>query len=520
MRISDSRGVRRPADVEAGPDDASSRDVPVRVLIRLSGEITTKARRARARFLRTLADNLREAGHAGGWDCRVSDEWSRLFLEAPDVGVLEQIARVFGISSFSVVEAECAARLEEIVRVGAELYGERVRGRRFAVRARRSGRHPFDSQDVMRELGAALNREAVVDLEEPEIEVQVEVRGGRAYLYSERVLGAGGLPLGVQRRAVALLSGGFDSAVAAWMMLRRGVALDYAFCNLGGGAYRRLVLEVAKSLADRWSFGTQPEMHILDFGPVAGELRAKVRPGYQQLVLKRWMYRAASRIAAERGADAIVTGEAVGQVSSQTLTNLRAIEEAAEVPVLRPLVGFDKGEIIQRARDIGTHDLSSRVREYCAISPGRPVTAARPEAVGREEAALDPSILETVLAGRDVLALRSLDTMDIVAPALFVEDVPEGAIVIDTREEAEYRSWHWPGSIRRDFDELLRRYGELDRDEEYVLYCAQGLRSGQLAERMQAAGYEAYSFRGGLPGLRRLAARRGLVRVDVGSEDS
>ncbi|MEJ2185682.1 MAG: THUMP domain-containing protein, partial [Gemmatimonadota bacterium] len=220
---------------------------------------------------------------------------------------------------------------------------------------------------------ALLPHSAGVDLDHPDLVVRVEVRDDRAYLFGDRIDGAGGLPLGVEGRALGLISGGYDSAVAAWLLLKRGVNLDYVFCNLGGDAYERAVVQVAKVLADDWSYGSRPRLHVVDFGAPVDELRAKVKQSYWQVVLKRLMYRAASWIGEELGSGAIVTGEAMGQVSSQTLTNLRAIEPASSLPVFRPLLGFDKNEIIERAQHVGTAGLSEQVKEYCAIAPGRPV---------------------------------------------------------------------------------------------------------------------------------------------------
>src|SRR5690606_21249373 len=151
-----------------------------------------------------------------------------------DPAELEVLSRIPGVSSYSVVRARSAATLDDIVATGVEHFADEVHDRTYAVRARRSGTHPFSSGDVMRRLGAALNPGATVDLTNPDVEVKVEVRDETAYFYSGRVQGVGGLPLAVEGRAVCLLSGGFDSAVAAWMMLKRGVQLDYVFCNLAG----------------------------------------------------------------------------------------------------------------------------------------------------------------------------------------------------------------------------------------------------------------------------------------------
>ena len=487
---------------ESAHPDTSPR---VRALLRYSGEIATKSRQTRNRFQRRLADNLRDALDAAGVEATVERRWSRLFVESEDEGALRVLPRIFGLSSFSRIEAECEADLETIVETGRRLFHDRVRGHTFAVRARRSGEHDFRSYDVQRELGTALNPGAEVDLDEPEVEVRVEVRDDRAYLFSERRDAPGGLPLGVQGKALVLLSGGFDSAVAAWMTLRRGVEADYLFCNLGGGAYRRMVLEVAKVLADGWSFGSRPRIHVVDFGPVVERMRERVDPSYLQVVLKRLMYRAGDSVARDAGADALVTGESVGQVSSLTLRNLRAIDDGADLPVLRPLVGFDKEQIVARAREIGTFELSSKVREYCALTGDHPVTAASPDRAREEEEAVEADLLSRAVEAREVVDLRELRDADLAAASLFVSRVEEDAVVIDTRDREAFERWHWEGAERRDFSELSEDFGELDPESTYVLVCERGTKTAHLAERMQAEGYEAYSFRGGARALQRQA---------------
>lgn len=475
------------------------------ILVRLAGELATKSRRTRGNFLRRLGRNLKDALETTGAPFEVESSWGRMYVRtaSPESGTL--FGRIFGISSTSSVDVMVAAELDEIVRAGEAQFRDRVAGRTFAIRARRSGSHPFSSRDVMVRLGAALlPHSRGVDLDRPDVTVQVEVRDENAYLFGERTPSPGGLPVGVEGRAVALISGGYDSAVSAWLMLKRGIALDYVFCNLGGEAYERSVVQVAKVLADDWSFGTHPRIHVLDFGPVLDEMRAKSRASYWQLVLKRLMYRAASRIGEELGADALITGEAVGQVSSQTLTNLRALEPAADLPVFRPLLGFDKEEIIERAKHIGTAALSEQVKEYCAIAPGKPVTAARVDAVAAEEAKVDLGVLDTAHASRRVLNLRRLTPTDLVAPYLFTTEIPEGAVVLDCRPPAQYRAWHLRGAENRQETELLRHFRQLDRDKTYVLYCAHGIQTAYLAERMQRAGYEAYSLRGGVRAAMRL----------------
>jgi len=482
---------------------------PSLILVRLAAELATKSNRTRRRFQERLAGNIRDALEASGIDGSVEDHWSRLFVEASEPRSVELLARVFGVSSASVVDARIDADLEAIVETGHALYADRIGGGTYAVRCRRVGSHDFSSRDVKERLGAALNPYGEVDLDEPGFTAAVEVRHDVAYLYHARVPGPGGLPLGVEGKAVCLISGGFDSAVAAWLMLKRGVSVEYVFCNLAGAAYERAVISVAKVLADEWSYGDRPRIHVVDFEELVDHLRERATPRYWQVVLKRLMYRTAERIAREIGAEAIVTGESIGQVSSQTLGNLRAIDEVADLPVFRPLVGLDKQEIIERADRIGTSALSARVREYCAILPDRPVTHARPEAARDEEAKLELDRIERLVGKRKVLDLRDLDPFDLVEPYIFADEVPEGAVVIDCRTAEEYASWHYPGAERRSPRDLATHMGQLDKERTYLLYCARGVQTAHLAELMQRAGFEAYSFRGGVRGLRDRAGERG-----------
>lgn len=471
-------------------------------LVRLSAELSIKGSGTRRRFMRRLGDNLRDALKSTGSTFQVESQWNRIFVRTARRDDLQVISRVPGISSYSVVVARCRADLEEIVRTGVEHFGPAVRGRSYAVRARRTGTHAFSSNDVMRQLGAALNPGARVDLTDPEVEVEVEVRDEEVYFFSGRVQGPGGLPLAVEGSALCLLSGGFDSAVAAWMMLKRGVELDYVFCNLAGDAYERSVARVGKILADSWSYGTRPRLHVIDFAEVLDDLRAATQPRFWQVVLKVAMYRAAEQIAAERNALAIITGEAIGQVSSQTLGNLAAIDAASRAPIFRPLIGFDKKEIVEISRTLGTFPISSTVKEYCAIAPGKPVTNATAEQVAREAERLDPTVLERAVEKRKILDLRALQSADLILDYLYTDDVPHDAVVLDLREEEEWEEWHYRGALNRPAWQLTAEPRSVDRDRSYVLYCDQGVQAAQVAEVMQRAGIEAYAFRGGTQAIR------------------
>lgn len=509
----------KPPDRDTGPRAEDADAPPILLLLRFSGDLTTKADATRRRMTSRLVENLRQSLKASGRAGRVLRDRNRLFVELEptadpalpgDDAMAERLARVFGIQSVSVTHAVPWSGLDDVVRVGTDFGAPHVRGRRFAIRARRVGDRgevPIRSGEIEKELGTALLPLATrVDLSNPETTVHVEVDPDRAYYFVASAAGAGGLPLGTGGRAVSLLSGGFDSPVASWRMLRRGVALDYVFCNLGGRQHELETLQIAKRLADRWQAGTRPRFHSIDFDPLSREIQAKVAMRYWQIALKRLMLRAAEAVGASWEAGAIVTGEAIGQVSSQTLQNLSVISDGARLPILRPLVGNNKEEIIAESKRVGTHDLSAKVGEYCAIVPSKPATHARLEDVLEEEAKLDPDVLAYALETRTNYLLGDIDLSAWDEAELSTGEIRSRDVVIDLRPKAAYATWHFPDALFLDFPNALRAYAAFDPDQRYVLYCEFGLKSAHLADLMRREGLQARHIAGGLREVRKLAA--------------
>jgi len=479
---------------------------PYVFLVRLSGELSIKAKGTRHRFTTRLVANLEDALTSSGIDFRLVRTWSRLFVTASSPEADAALARVFGVCSVSRVEPRAWETLDDVLRHGEEIFAPRVAGKAFAVRARRVERQriPFRSADVERELGTRLLPHAArVDLGSPEVTAHVELHAGLAYFFSDSVPGPDGLPLGQGGRAVSLVSGGFDSVVASWLLLRRGLQLEYVFCNLGGAPHRDGTLAVMKVLADRWSYGDRPRFHMVDFQPLVVELEERCPPALWQVVLKRQMLRAAEQVARAVGAAAIVTGESVGQVSSQTLQNLAVISRATELPVLRPLCGANKEEIFTYARHIGSFDLSAKVPEYCALTRDHPATRASFKQVNEAEAQLDLGRVGHQVRERMLVDLRALDLERAAATSCEVESVPEGAVVVDLRSSEAFRAWHYPEALRLDYFEALKAWPQLERGRVYVFYCEVGIKSAHLAEVMREAGFESYHLKDGLKTLRR-----------------
>jgi thiamine biosynthesis protein ThiI len=474
-----------------------------RLLVRLAGEVGTKSSRTRRHFLAVLTRNAEAALSRAGIRARVTCEWTRLVVWSQDpAAAREVLARVFGVHSVHEAAPVPFASLSGLVDSLVPLYAARVRGRSFAIRCKRRAPVGFSSQDLAVRLGAALLPSARrVDLEDPEVEVVVDLHDGRAEAVLESSAGAGGLPLGTGGRAVGLFSGGYDSPVAAWRVMRRGTQLDLLICDLGGCGQMDQALTVAKELALRWTPGREPRFWVVDLAPVVLALTQRADPRLRQIMLRRAMYRAGSSLAAALDASAIVTGESLGQVSTQTLGNLRACERAATVPVLRPLIGMGKDEIMAQARSIGTYEVSAKVHEHCSISPGRVETWASPERIDAAEAAVDAEPLTPQWIHAAVQRRRRVDLLRWTPgaiPDLVVTSVPPGAVVLDVREPEE---GPLAGDRRLPFSRAAELLDELDTSRTYLLVCASGQRSYTLARELVRRGVTAWSLAGGVGAL-------------------
>ena len=373
--------------------------------ITLSGDIFLKSRRTQPRMVQRVLANLDDAIDRAGWPATVERVGRHRFRISPPPEALsivaETAARVFGIASVDTMAEVPVDGLDSLAESVASLTADRVRGKTFAVRVKRRGRHGWRSLDLARRVGDRLVAAGgKVRLDDPEVEVAVLVLGRQAFVVEEHRRGPGGLPIGSQERVLSLVSGGFDSAVATWMLMSRGCPVELVHFSLTC-AQSDHALAVAQHLCARWGAGMKPTVHLVEFQPVREALVASVDRRMRQISLKLLMTQAAARIAGERRISAVVTGDALGQVSSQTLPHLVAISQAAEVPVLRPLLGMPKEAIIDHARRIGTAELSARAREVCDLSDGGPVAIdAGQRAIGDAVAAVPEAVMVDAVATR------------------------------------------------------------------------------------------------------------------------
>ena len=301
----------------------------------------------------------------------------RLIVTTTATDAVDRLSRVFGIRAVETVAEVEFSGVADLSRLVATHFAPAVTGHTFAVRPTRIGSHDWSSQDLAVAAGTLLvEAGGTVDLTRPEVMVRVRVVRDLAYLTLAVEKGVGGLPAGTQGRALAMFSGGIDSPVAAYLVAHRGVALDYLHFSLGCGQADHAA-GIAHLLTERYGAGTDPLLHVIDLEPAIDAIQTRVPARERQMALKGLMYRSAEGVArAHRDIRAIVNGESLGQVSTQTLDNVATLDRVIDMPMLRPLIGLDKTTIIDKARQIGTLEVSSRTRETCDISGGARVSVS------------------------------------------------------------------------------------------------------------------------------------------------
>lgn len=369
------------------------------------GEVGTKSSSVRAKMEARLRTNLQAVLDDRGLDGQVERKWSRLLVHdvSDPTAVAAACAEVPGVV-WARPTIACAPDLDEIVFVCRELTADHSTDSAFAIDADRIGEHDdeFSGSDIEREAGSAVIEEtsAPVDLDNPERTYRIECREARAYVSTERFDGPGGLPLGTQGKAVALISGGIDSPVATWEMMRRGCEVVPVYIDLGdfGGAdHRARALETVRTLARR-APNFDMRVNVVPAGEAIEHLMDTIE-ATRMLSLRRMMFAMGAEVAADEGAHSVVTGEAMGQKSSQTGDNLAVTAAAIDYPVHRPLLTWDKTEIVAAARELGTYTDSTLPVGCERVAPAYPETNASLAAV--EDAESDKLFALAIEAARN-----------------------------------------------------------------------------------------------------------------------
>ncbi|AEE91738.1 putative tRNA sulfurtransferase [Tepidanaerobacter acetatoxydans Re1] len=359
------------------------------------GEIALKGGN-RPFFERILMQRIKQALRPYDENVRLQKTHGRIycFTKAPREKVINALKKVFGIVYISPV-LSCENDLEQIKRAALEVVkGQKFEGKTFKVETRRPNKSfPLKSPEVSREVGAYILSNLgnlKVDVHNPQIRVDIEIRE-KAFVYCERVPGPGGLPLGCNGKAVLLLSGGIDSPVAAYMLMKRGVEIEPVYFHsfpFTSDRAKEKVIELCRVLA---GYSGQMRLHVVNFTEVLKQISKNTPDEFLTIIMRRMMIRIAQEIAENVGAKALVTGESLGQVASQTMEALVATNEVATMPIFRPLIGCDKIEIMDIAKKIGTYDISIEPYADCCtvFVPQHPKTRPNLLSVQKAESGVD-----------------------------------------------------------------------------------------------------------------------------------
>lgn len=462
----------------------------MKFIIKLFPEITIKSESVRLRFIKILTSNIRNilTHHT---EVAVIRHWDfievRPKIENSETAILDLLSRIPGIHHILAVDELPFTDLHDIYEKSRDYFAPLIENKTFCVRAKRRGKHEFTSIEVERYVGGGLNQfvsSAKVKLTKPDITVHLEIDKDKLLLVKGRYEGIGGFPIGTQEDVLSLISGGFDSGVSSYMLIRRGSRVHYCFFNLGGATHEIGVKQMAHYLWNRFGSSHKVRFIAINFADVVGEILEKIDDGQMGVILKRMMVRASSRIAEKYGVQAIVTGEALGQVSSQTLTNLRLIDNATDTLILRPLITHDKEHIIKLAREIGTEDIAKTMPEFCGVISKSPTVKAVKEKIEAEEEHFDFAILDKAIDEAQNIDIREIakQTANTVLEVETVSDFNNNdCIIIDIRSPDEQEDSplnmenieikHIP------FYKLATQFGDLPQDKQYLLYCDRGVMS-------------------------------------------
>ena len=377
------------------------------VLVRY-GEITLKDSWTRQNWERILASNIASSLHSAGVELKVTRGEGRIFVHTTDVRASEIAARVFGVVSTSPAKT-VASDLLEMSRAAVEIALQSMPAS-FAIRPRRTG-VTFSSEQIGRVAGEAvrLATGATVDLDRPELEIFIEARKDKTYIFTRVVKGLGGLPLGSQGKMLVLISGGIDSPVAAWMMMKRGCPVT--LLHFDSRPYADAInqsIRCAEVLAE-WTSGRKIDFITIPIQRAIEKIQAHY-PRATCVLCRRLMYRIATEVMEREGALGIVTGYSMGQVASQTAENILAEQAAIGVPVFHPLIAMDKSEIMDLARKIGTYEVTLETKS-CTAVPNKPMTRAKKDEILRAEEDLGlKNIARALVREMNVTRIGSSDT--------------------------------------------------------------------------------------------------------------
>ena len=464
-------------------------------ILKLFPEIMVKGSSAKRQMVGQLYNNLFRLLSRHSSDITVKKFSDKIEVITP-IEVLPEVRQTLldtpGIEQvLEALQFDGMETLDQIKEKVNDTMGKEIIGKTFVVRVKRSGTHPFNSLQIEQTVGGymlAHNDAKGVDLHNPEVTIRLELINKQLNIITLKHAGLSGFPLGTQGDILSLMSGGFDSTIASYLTMKRGIKTHFIFFNLGGIAHEIGVKQVALYLWSKSGASHRVSFISIPFDAVIEEIFRSTHESYMGVTLKRLMLMASEKIADEMEIDALLTGESVAQVSSQTLRNLALIDQVTSKLVLRPLATMNKPEIIKIASEIGTRRFAENMPEYCGVISKNPITHGSFKRMEKEASRFDYSVLDKAVEDAQKIYVDEIvDDVINAAPVEVVNDLnDEKYVVIDIRTEDECIQTPCK-SIKIPFHKLKTEFKKLPKDKEYLLYCEKGVMSQLHAQYLRDA---------------------------------
>jgi len=452
------------------------------------GEIGLKSKKTRIKFEKLYVQAIEDALKRNGInEFKIKNLGGRFVVHNETIDeTIEVLKRVPGIQSLSpAIEFEFNTK-EELLKKIKELAEDKVKNKTFCVKVKRVGNHNFNSMDLGKEAGAKLYEESAgVKFKNPDLSIFLEIRDNKCFMYTKTIDGIGGLPSKSSGKVLCLFSGGIDSPVAAFQMLKRGCEADFLYINLVEEKSLNDVAKVYNYLIDQYAFGYKPKIYVVDGRELVEKIKNKVEDRLRQIAIKIVFYKLGEKILKEnKEYVALVTGEALSQKSSQTVQGLNVIQSQIKVLVLRPLIGYDKIEITKIAEKIGTLVSSIQVKEYCSLSEGKVVTTP------------NQKVLEKIPSCDELINNVKIDQyegfLEINEETDFneIKEMKE-FISIDIRSKGIQKIRPLKTNLSIPYPTILEEWVNLEKDKNYVLICSFGVVSENIAFKLRKKGINA-----------------------------
>jgi thiamine biosynthesis protein ThiI len=464
----------------------------MKFIVKLPFEITLKNRPVRKRFIKILESNVKKLL------CRVDKQlYTRVNVDSigiytpndsPEnrISLIQLLQCIPGIPHFVEVKHFDVVDVHDIFEKTHAVYAKSLEYKTFRVETKKVGTHNFNSAEIEQYVTRGLNesvKSAKVSLIKPDITIHLEIINKDLFIVTNTHKGLSGLPIGTQENALSLVSDGCDSAAASYQTIKKGYITHYCFFNLGGSTQEAVVKELCYYLWNKYGSSHKVKFFSVDFKPVIDELLGNEEHGQTSLLLKRMMMRVAEKIAVKSNIQALVTGEFMEQVSSQTLNNLKVVDRVTDIPILRPIIACRKKNITDITREIGIEHFTKTLTQPASLISKNTTIKTVMSDIECQEKSFNFDILDKVVNDTKLYDIRDIDqaTETQITTVDTVENIVEGTIIIDIRspEESENNPLKIDGVKVKclPFYKLGSQFSELDHSTEYFLYCDHGVMS-------------------------------------------